>query len=199
MPGRAQMIKDMATAARLVEFGHENKASEALITAASLLRKLDAAGGAIEKLTVPVEDEKGKKLDVADEKDRSLKEQADDLFDQADGMGGPGVAALVNAAKARTYPFKTRGALGAPRRISRKISAGSTHVYTITFKGGQPAAIGFHSSHPAHFRIVSPGRGDLQSSIVTTSSYTWRPGGNITVKVHVNGMAHNASYTITTN
>jgi hypothetical protein len=207
---RAQMVKCLATAAEVEQFGRKHKAPEALVSAGGILLKVDAlTRGKMEKLEGDVEDDKGNKLDVPAEEEKSLKEQANKLFSEAREMGAsmdlrPGtVEALIKAARVRNYSadeeFKGRGAIGGPKRITRKIQAGGHQVHSVRFRANEVASIAFQSNYPVRLRIVSPGQGDLSNNIVQTNFYNWVPRQPITIRISVQNLGHNAQYTITTN
>ncbi len=205
---QADDVRILATAAEVTEFGRKTMAPEALVTAAGLLLKVNAlTRGKLGTLDVPVEDEKGNKVNAPAVKEKSLAAQAEELFKEARVYGAelkPGtVEALIKAAKARKYDgseeFNERGAFGGPKRISRFVQSGGLHIFTIHFQGRQRAAIAFQSNRPVRFRIIAPGQGELVSALVTTSYYTWTPGGNVAIKIYVQNLGQNSQYTITTN
>src|SRR4051794_26428886 len=75
-------VKDLVTAHQMAEFGRGYKAPEALVAAGSLLLKVNAlTGGDVDKKVDLAAGEKG-----AGAQEKSLKEQADELFDEASGI-----------------------------------------------------------------------------------------------------------------
>jgi hypothetical protein len=207
----AEVVTCIAAAGELKEFGEKYKAPEALIAAGSMLLRANAATkGKLEKLDAEVTDENGKKLDVPAEKEQTLKQQAADLFDQALTMGAKGVdlQGLIKAAKGRKYPeppvktTKERGVVGGPKRISRAISAGAAHHYSIPFHSHQVGTVLVQSDHPVRFVVRQANKGVLTSSIVRNGNYSWRPssgGGTTLITVEIHGTGNLAHYTLVAN
>ena len=181
----------MALAGATAEFGRKEKAAEALITAGSLLLQVQAlSGGKFGTIKEKPLGAKDEELDVAAEEEKSFKDQAEDLFDEALAVDGK-TRDLIKAAKARKYaaPDTTsRDVVGGPRRITRKIDAGGLQVYKFQFRHGRPAGVCVHSTVPMRFVVYQDGWGTLLDVAGTNGFYNWTPGGKGkkgTVHVHV--------------
>src|SRR5690242_12231851 len=84
----ADDVKLLAAADEVAEFGRKSKAPEALVAAAGMLLKVNAlTGGKFRTLDAPVEDEKGNKIDDPAPAEKPLKEQAEELFNDALELG----------------------------------------------------------------------------------------------------------------
>jgi hypothetical protein len=219
----AEVVKNLALADEMAAVGRDKAvpAPEALIAAASLLLKVNAmTGGELGKLegkdkaTVvggtgePGEATKGKKLDVKAEKSKSLKEQAEELFQAARDLGGPGVVQMIKAARARNFDavkdkFAKRGALGGPRRGTYTVPGNNYHHFTIWFEANQPAVIAVRSAEFVRFRVRLPNSaGRLEEVVnnpVMAGHYMWYPRKRVAATVYIQGTGKNATYTISTN
>jgi hypothetical protein len=156
----AEILNDLMTAYRLADLGRSQKAPEALITAAGMLRRLAEVNlGTITEKPV-IEDENGKKVadqSEGDAKPGSLKEEANELFDEAAAMGldlNLKLDGLIKLAKERPLPPGYRGLVGGPKRIHRKIGPHRTETFRVHFWSGKPVLIAFHASHPMHIHVV---------------------------------------------
>jgi hypothetical protein len=213
---KAEVVKNLAAAAEMAQIGRDKQAPapEALIAAASLLRKVDAwltsQNLTLEKLDLPVQggtgqppadEKKGKKIDAPAEKEKSLKDQAAALFDEARDIGGPGVVAMIKAARAREYKFefKKRGAIGGPKRVTRIVPGNGWHGYTIWFEANKPAVVAVRSNGFVRFRVRLPGTGEVMNTAAMSSSYSWFPRQRMAATVYVQGTGRNATYTVFTN
>jgi hypothetical protein len=209
---QAEGIKELVTAAEVARYGREQGAPEALITAAGMLLKVDGEMK-IGRLEAEVEDEKGNKVKDADEKGRSLADQAQDLFDTALAMPGAAklnLGAMIKAAKARAELIKAakadderkgRAPVGGPKRLSGSLSAGARRNYTIHYEPNRLAAIALTSSTPVRLEVIQPGVGILLSSVLTNAHYTWVPKGRgpVPIRVQITGTGSSAKFMIYAN
>lgn len=192
-----QDIEDLVTAYRLVELGEKNKAPEALITAASLFRKLAKVemGVFAEKPEITA-DEGADKSELVDE-DAPLPDldaQADALFAQALLMGQQlklNLGPLVNVAKNRTI---YRHPIGGPKSKSRMIGPGQNDAYHYKLKANSPTNFGFRSNVPMRVVVI---RNDTNSLLFdrmgTVGSDAWFPrdkkDGKVGVTVRIRNPA----------
>jgi hypothetical protein len=184
---QANGVELLAEAYRLAEFARTQKAPEAYVTAGSLLLKLHAdTKGQIGELDVKPEvlDENDKP--IADAKVETQKPQrfdalANDFFDSASALGvelkvSKEVEALIKAARSRRYTpdVETRGAVGGPKLIVRRLPPKQSHVYDIPFDTHSVGSIGFEASAPTRCKMAF-GAYVHFNQVVRVGQYTWRP------------------------
>jgi hypothetical protein len=210
---KADAISDVVTAYKMADFGRESKAPEALIAAASLLRKAHAGrAGRMEALDAKPVDDKDAPVQGETLKPKDLDQEANDLLDEASGLaaGDPkqsaAVEALIKTARARKYGAEkmTRGALGGPKWVSRPIAPGQAHVYNIPFVTGVPAEIGIKSTGAAPLRCKMSIGGYVHfEQVVKFGEYGWVPKPDAPVKTYTIRIANVGSrptaYTLLTN
>lgn len=185
----AQNINDLVTAYRLVEFGQKNKAPEALITAASLFRKLATLemNAASEKPEISADEDapKGTLLDK-EEPPPDLAAKANELFAQALLMGNDqklNLGPLINDAKSRKL---FRSPVGGPKQIARMIGAQQKHVFHFNLQAQYPTTFGFRSTMPMRVTAVRGSNDNVYGGgIGTMGSATWHPGGQPGAPVNV--------------
>jgi len=173
---------------------------EALITAADLLLQVDAlTGGKLPELDAKVEDEKGNPVAAPAGNKKSFKEQADNLLDEAEGTGVPGLNTLIKAAKNHKYEgFAGRDVVGGPKSITRAMGLGGLHTFTFKFRPKQQASINVQSNNVIRFEVVQPGLGQLFNLVCTNGYYNWVPKGNqdVEIQVKVQTLNKQAQYTL---
>jgi hypothetical protein len=208
---KADAISDVITAYKMADFGRETKAPEALIAAASLLKKAHAGrAGRMEALDVKPVDDKDAAVQGETLKSKDLDQEANDLLDEASGLaaGDPkqsaAVEALIKAARERKYGKVTRGAYGGPKWVSRPIAPGESHVYNIAFVSGVPAAIGLKSAGAAPLRIKMSIGGYVHfEQVVKFGQYEWVPKPDVPLKTYTIRIANvggrPTAYTLLTN
>jgi hypothetical protein len=182
--GKAALIEDLTTAARLTEFGRKYKVPEALVAAGDLLRKVELnSGDKIGDLTEKPTDENDKEIKDETKKAPSLSEQYKALFAEAEGLAAEspklsaGVTALVKEAEKRTYH---RDVFGGPKRVERAINPGQTHIYHIPFITNVPASVGLTSQGSSlHFQVKA-GDNELFGVRGNYANYNWTPRGGAT-------------------
>jgi hypothetical protein len=152
---QTQIGSDIITSAQLADFGRKQQSPAALISAAELLLRADTlTRGKLETITEQPTNDKKEPVKAEAEKPRSLKDEANDLLDEASALGAnvPGVEGLIKAAKQRDYRDEaskagnTRGTITGPRTIQRTINPGGTHHYNFHYVRQQPAFFGLKST-----------------------------------------------------
>jgi len=191
---QAATLRTVVAANRVAVFGRKHKSPEALVTAGSMLLEADAATPR-GKPTLKITDDSGKEVESAD---KGLKEQAEELFDEARAMKTrtKEVAALIKAAKSGDYTL-SRAVAGGPKRISRKVDAGGQQRFHIPYIAGQPATLALTSDTPVRL-VLKQGESTLSNNVVTSFSYTWRPS-KAKVFVEIHGMGKVAHFTVYAN
>lgn len=187
-------VEQVVTAFKLVEYGREQKAPEALITAAGMLRQVPEP----RPLKAEVTTEGGEPLpkDAPAEKVKTLKEQADELFAEAlemtpQNLRGP-VRRLSDAAKARPEPKPeagTKGALGGPKTIVRVLNPKGTDVWRIPFVGGQPAIVGFRAARVCRISWEGPAGGVIGRDDCMVGRAAWMPVRTATHTLRVRNLS----------
>jgi len=202
LEAKLQNVKDLVTAQQMASFGRKYKAPEALVAAGALLLKVNAAtGGNVDKKVDLTAVEKG-----TDTEAKSLKEQADELFDTASGLKtSKEIETIITEAKKRDYSeskeFEGRAVLGGPKRISRRVDAGGLHRFNLNFVANQPGTVAVTSDRPVRF-IIRLGESTLNNSVVTSYHYTFMPRGRGVarkVEIEVRGMGSPAHFTVYAN
>lgn len=135
----ADNVANLAMAHQLIQYGRKHKAPEALITAAGILAKipttpLDAKPTSQRTPNAPA--------GGSDPKKPAAEITPAALLAEAKKLGGnnPAIAALADSiAQSIETP---RGRVGGPGEKVAVVPAFSTDVYTITFRGGEPAIVG---------------------------------------------------------
>jgi len=192
-----QIIDDLVTAYRLVEFGEKNKAPEALITAASLFRKIARVQMDVcaekPEITTDMDETKNDLVDEdAEAPDFDL--QAKTLFAQALLMGNElklDLGPLVNNAKNRT---EYRHPIGGPKSKSRFIGPHQHDTYHFKLQANAPTNFGFSANVPMRVSVV---RNDTNTLLMDRTgivgSAAWRPqskkGGPVGITVAVRNPA----------
>jgi hypothetical protein len=154
------VIADAMAAYRMAEFGRANKAPEALVAAASMLKALDKVK--LREMEEPPPDEDGKKT----EKTPSFAQQAKDLFEEASALGvelkmDAVIEPLIKAARARN--IGNRAVIGGPRTINRTIGPNGTQVFHFNFEPEKPGSFGFKASFPMKISVV---RSDSAGAVI---------------------------------
>jgi hypothetical protein len=213
---KADAIGDLITAYKMADFGRESKSPEALIAAASLLRKVSAGrAGKLGALTEKPVDDNDKPVAEGTLKTRSLEEEANDLFRDASDLAAAGdakvskaVDQLIKEAKERKYGLDDgvtkRGAFGGPKWVSRPIAPGEAHVYNIPFVTGVPAALGLKSTGMAPLHVKMHIGGFVHfDQVVKFGEYNWVPKPDVPVKTFTiritNVSGRPTAYTLLTN
>lgn len=203
----ANAVQQVTTAYQLVEFGRKNKAPEALITAAGMLRQVPEP----KPLKAEVETERDpsapKDTGEAPEKIKPLEDQAEDLFTEALVMASKdtrdAVEKLIKAVKARPEPKPepgTKGALGGPKVINRVLAAKATDNWKITFVGGQPAVVGFRASLVCRISWHGPAGGMIGKDDCMVGRAGWMPVKTATHTLRVHNLSPRpVSYSLFTN
>ncbi len=197
----ARAMKEIITAAEMADFGGKHNAPEALIAAGSLLRKVAFERGKdfLQPLDTPVVDDKGNKVDVSAVKEKSLEDQARELFNQANAMAVEqklNLTRLIKAAREREYK-KGRAAFGGPRRVTHRVLRGRWNYYNLSFVPNQTAAVALRSNYPVRLVVWQQGVGVLSNNVVTAGNYTWVPRGKAAVPVQVRVIATDGPSTYT--
>lgn len=176
-----QDINDLVMAYRLIEIGEKNKAPEAIISAASLFRKMSKVKMA------PVNEKPGIELDKdAPEGAKALDKvealpdyeaEANRLFDRASALAAElklDLEGLITLAKTRKL---YRAPVDGPKHVNRLIGAHQNHVYKINVAGKQPLHFGFHSTIPLRISAVrSDNDNTFAAGISNIANATWHPG-----------------------
>jgi hypothetical protein len=181
----AEILNDLMTAYRLADMGRSQKAPEMLISAAGMLRRLSVVN--LDTITEKpiIEDENGKKVadqSEGDVKPLTLKEEANELFDEAAAMGLEltlKLDGLIKLAKERPLPPGYRGLVGGPKRIHRKIGPHRTETFHVHFRSGRPAVIGFHASHAMHLYVVRTDINHVWLDVMTRNHHDARIAGTL--------------------
>jgi hypothetical protein len=163
---KADVVDDLAMAYRLAELGRKDKAPEYLITAAGLLRAVSKVKMKPITEKPEITADKDGKGDVVDKVNKApdLKEEAENLFIEAEAMGKSlklDLASLLKAAQSRD---NTRDVFGGPRTISRVIGGHQTQVFRFDMVPRTPAAFGFHASIPLTIMVVRSDNNDVWSA-----------------------------------
>jgi len=191
---RLQNVKDLVTAHQIAEFGRSYKAPEALVAAGALLLKVNAVTRSnVDKKVDFTATEKGE-----GGKEKGLKEQANELFDEASGLKSSKVVdALIKEAQNRDYTqYAPRDVFGGPKRISKRVDAGGLQRFTLNFVPRQAGTVALTSDRPVRF-VIRSGDSTLNNSVVTSYQYTFVPrakGGK--VQIEVRGMGSPAHFTV---
>lgn len=215
---RAEALGQIATAAQLASYGRGElietpqmkgvKNPEALVAAGGiLLRVHNLTEGKMGSLDGEVKDDKGAVV-TEKLKSKSLAEEADDLFKEAEGIvlinkgDSKALAALIAKAKADAV---VKGAIGGPKWAVRILpSGGAFHIFTVTMAPKSPASITVESTSKLKVEMFGEGGKQIYSSGArTVHSHSWHTGRdpsgkNITVKIY-NGSGPPAKYRISTN
>jgi len=177
-----QTIDELMTAYWLIEFGEKNKAPEALITAASLFRKLARVemSACTEKPDITADPE-GVKSDLVDQEAEApnFDVQANTLFAQALVMGNElklNLGPLVNSAKNRT---EYRHPVGGPKNKSRFIGPHQNDTYHFKLQSNSPTNFGFRSNVPMRVTVVRNATNHVMlDRMGTVSSAAWLANNN---------------------
>jgi hypothetical protein len=190
---RAEVVADIGMAATLAAYGRgeaceattpkDFKSPESLVLAGGILLRADkVVGGKMADLDVKPTDEKGKPIEAKVEKSKSLKELANDLFDEARAMVATGgdsarTKAIEEMIKREEKSEPSRGAVGGPQRATRVLMPGETQTYTLKFVGGVPAAVAMTSTGPAkiEFNLSHVGGNSLFTLKGLVAQYNWVP------------------------
>jgi hypothetical protein len=147
------VIEAATTAYKTAEFGRANKAPEALVAAAVMLRSLKTAEAKMVPIDEQPTDENGKPVTEKALARQSFSDQADALFDEAAVMALTlkidNLDAFIAAAKKRD----TRAVIGGARTVRRKLGPEKTEVFRFKFENERPAEIAVHASHPVEFVV----------------------------------------------
>lgn len=180
-------IKELVTAYELVEFGTKNKAPEALIVAAGLMRRLATVKmeTVADKPMIEVDKDAPAGTAVLDEpaKAPDLGAKSKELFDQAKLMADEleiNLDPLIKLAKTRTL---TRAPVAGPKLIVRTIGAHQTQKFHFNLVSSMPTHFGFQSSLPQHVVVSGPG-GQWGNSTIRFGNATWVPPGRGSVGVN---------------
>jgi hypothetical protein len=195
----AEVLNDLMTAYRLADMGRSQKAPEAMITAAGMLRRLAAVKlGTIEERPV-IEDEKGEKIadqSEGDSRPREITEEANALFDEAAAMGlaaNVNLDPLIKLVKERPLPPGYRAVVGGPKRIHRKIGKHRTETFRVHFWAEKPLVIAFRASQPMHIHALRTDYNHVWVDAVTMHIVHTHglPGGKKGTKAPVTIRVHN--------
>ncbi len=164
--------------------------AEALVTAASLLRRLAKVNMEQLKETPTVEVDKDapagtKALDEA-EKAPDLDVEATKLFEEAHLKGAKfNMDALINDASTREIK---RSPIGGPRLIVRRIGPHQTATFNVTLYTRQPTSFGFQATAPMRVHITG-GKTTWLNGVGAVAGTTWFPAGagntiGVSIKIH---------------
>lgn len=187
---RAEVVGELAQAARLAAFGRGEmaeetgltgfKSPEALVSAGGILLRANASfGGKMDPLGIDPTDEAGKPIKAEDAKLPGLKAEAEALFDEARALaaGDRAKAAAIEALIKEASTFESRGAVGFPRSVQKAIPPGGHHWYKIPFVPGAPAAIAIRSTGNSklQFEILNNAGGRMFNLKGAFAQYQWMP------------------------
>lgn len=181
------------------------KSPELLVAAGGLLLKSSKVLGD----EMEIINEKGDVETNPKMKPKSLKAQAQDLFDEATliVIGNPEKEKALQALiKQASTLEESRGAVNKPRTVMRSINPGETVKITIGFKPSEPASISYSSSGGANGTrcvIIGPAGRTLYDNTGARGSHSWTPNRNdgkrmITIELTNTGKRAHA-VTLTTN
>jgi hypothetical protein len=173
---KAEAVRLIGTAYNLAEYGREQKAPEALVAAARILRGIHTTEGK-EKFTA----EGG---DAARKESPNLEEVSDKLLAEARKMAGDDKAVLELAD--RVANMKGRGAFGGPQAYTHQPGGGVNVTYNVHFIPGEPASVSVAGDgvHLLRTTIRGPG-GYFYTWTGYNASTSWIVGvdGNTTINV----------------
>ena len=182
-------VESLATAASLVRYGDANKDALSLITAARIMNQVGASDSKAEAVSTSPAEKKADKAAVGAILERA-KQYAGSRAD---------LVALANDVASSS----ARGATGGPGRRTTVVARGTTDVYRVTFRGGEPAMVlvsGDGDSDLDLFVLDENGNQvcrDDDASDDMVCRWTPRWTGQFTIRVKNLGMANR--YTIVHN
>jgi hypothetical protein len=175
-----EYMANMALVARLKEIGYDkqNPAPEALVTAAFVLRKIEATSGLDELSEKPeVERATGAAADtpLVDEKVKpNYQREIRDLLDDARTMALTRkivIEPLIKDMMSRELP-RARYIIGGARAVARRIGAFQTHTIKIKAQPNQRFFFAFRASSPMRVLIVRSRTETVYAVGITTGANT---------------------------
>jgi hypothetical protein len=176
-----EYMANLALVARLKEIGYDkqNPAPEALVTAAFVLRKIEATSGLgkldekpqVERTTgavanAPLVDEQ-----VTPNYQREIRDLLDDARTTA-LTKKIAIEPLIKDMMSRELPPAGKLVIGGARAVSRRVGAFQTHTLHIKAKANQPFFFAFRSSAPMRVLIVRGGSQTVYAAGITTGANT---------------------------
>lgn len=197
----AQAAQDLAMAHQLAAYGERANDALALATAAQIVINTPVAD-----LNVEPEARPGAAAAPAGSKGPAETEELDatDLLADARraAAGNNEVLALIGRVEARAQTAR-RGAVGGAREAYEVVEAGNTHVYNITFRGGEFAMVYIDGDDDTDLDLyIYDDRGyliDSSISIFDEEFIEWVPRytGNFRIEVRNLDNLWNAYYLLT--
>jgi len=187
---KGQDIKDLVLAYQLRDLGRKNKAPEALITAASLFRKVSRVPMTAIEQKPEIEvanDSQAAPLDQVLAPPDYAKE-ADALFDEALALGASlklNLDPLIHHAKNRTV---YRSPATGPQHVTRMIGGGQTQAFRFKLIANQPTHFGFRATVPMRITVVQANNEAVWvDSFIAVGHTTWYPAHHVSPKAAKKG------------
>lgn len=178
-------IEKLTRAYELADYGKENKAPEALITAARLMRELSKVKFSESKVAPKIETEGGQKPVDEAAAPPDLADESDFLYLTAGKLAksqGLDLDALIMKSKDGAERSPANG----PMAVSRMIGPGQVHTYNLRLIPQVPTHFGFRSSGILRLTVVRTDNSNVYSAgFVTTAHTHWTPGGNRIAPIHI--------------
>ena len=192
---QAEAVGQVTLAADLVEYGRDQKAPEALITAARILGTLPEMKDVDQKPEV----EKADKVTPATgEKHAARSDKPADLLAEAKKMSGDDASVVALADQvAKIINEKLRGVVTGPARVSVSIDPGDRNTWRFRYAGGEEARVDLWGDGASQLSlsIYDENGGRFLGPFEGTHCWAhWTPDHDAKYTIHVHNRGDNTTH-----